>query len=245
MENRAVNNLSSTAPSLAQIAAYLDWALGSARFPQDQAGGVYHASPAPITRIGLALEPWSGIEHWVRQERLDALFLHRPWRLDSKSLPEHVGILAYHLAFDAVLTFGLNQRLAQALSMAQPVPFAYKESIPQGMRGTIEPTPVENVLATLTEIFGHAPSVKSIFVETVEHIAVVGAMTDALIREAAVRGIELYITGQFRQSATHAVQETRMTVAEIGHTEGERWGLRALASLLHERWHNLDVVLAR
>lgn len=129
--------------------------------------------------------------------------------------------------------------------MTHPVPFAYKESIPQGMRGTIEPTAVGRVLATLTEILGKAPSVKSIFTETVEHVAVVGAMTDALIREAAARKIDLYITGQFRQSAARAVQETEMTVAKIGHTDGERWGLRALASLLRERWNHLDVTLAQ
>ncbi len=244
MEKQAVSTSPSISPSLSQVAAYLDRALGSARFPHDQAS-VYRASSQPITRMGLALEPWTGIEAWIWQERLDALFLHRPWRLVREKLPEHVGVLASHLAFDATLTFGFNQRLAQALSMTQPVPFAYKDSVPQGMHGTIEPTSLKSLLATLTEIFGKAPGMQSGLGETVEHIAVVGAMNDALIREAAAQGVTFYITGQLRPSAADAVRETEMTVAEIGHAEGERWGLRALAGILRERWDHLDVVLAQ
>ena len=234
----------STTPTLAQIAAYLDRVLGSARFPSDQAS-IYHRSTSPVVRIGLALEPWPGIEHWIQQQRLDALFLHRPWKLDKKRLPEHLGVLASHLPFDATLTFGFNPRLAQALSITRPTPFAPKDSIPQGMHGTIESAAVDDVLAMLTEIFGKAPTVQEIFGETVEHIAVVGAMNDALIRDAAAKGVNLYITGQFRPSAAAAMRETEMTVVEIGHAEGERWGLRALASLLRERWAHLDVVLAQ
>ena len=244
MEKQTVNTSSSTTPTLAQIAAYLDRALGSERFPHDQES-IYHASTSPIVRIGLAVEPWPGIEHWVQQQRLDALFLHRPWKLDKKKLPEHIGILASHLPFDATLTFGFNPRLAQALSMVNPIPFAYKDSIPLGMRGTIEPTTTEDFLATLTQIFGRAPTVQDIFSDSIEHIALVGAMNDTLIREAASHGVQLYLTGQFRPSAARAVQETEMTVAEIGHAEGEWWGLRALAGLLRERWANLDVLLAQ
>ncbi len=247
MEKQTVSTSSNTPtpPTLNQIAAYLDRTLGSEHFPHDQES-IYFApsSPAPIDRIGLAVEPWPGIERWVQQQRLDALFLHRPWKLDVKRLPEHIGVLASHLPFDATLTFGLNPRLAQALSMDRPTPFAYKDSVPLGMHGTIEPTAIDELLIILTQIFGKAPTVQNIFVDTVEHIALVGAMNDSLIREAASYGVQLYLTGQYRPSATRAVQETEMTVAEIGHAEGEWWGIRALAGLLRERWENLDVVLA-
>jgi len=244
MEKQTMSTSASTTPTFAQLAAYLDRALGSERFPSDQVS-IYHPSSSPVARIGLALEPWPGIERWIEQQRLDALFLHRPWKLDKKRLPEHIGVLASHLPFDATLTFGFNPRLAQALSITRPAPFAPKDSIPQGMHGTIQPAPIEDVLIMLTEIFGKAPIMQEIFGETVEHIAVVGAMNDALIRDAATKGVNLYITGQFRPSAAAAMRETEMTVAEIGHAEGERWGLRALASLLRERWAHLDVVLVQ
>ncbi|MBA2391519.1 MAG: Nif3-like dinuclear metal center hexameric protein, partial [Ktedonobacteraceae bacterium] len=231
------------APTLDNIATYLDTYLGSMRFPHDQ-NGIYRPSQRPVQRIGLALEPWPDIALWVQQERLDALFLHRPWRLDIQSFPTDIGILAYHLAFDLTLTFGLNVRLARILQMSQPVPFAFKDAVPLGMSGTILPVPLAAFKEHLAHIFGAAPVIAEPYTDTVNRIAIVAAMTDPLIREAAALHVDLYVTGQLRQPANRAVQETRMTVATIGHAIGELWGLRELAKMLQERWPDLVTVLA-
>ncbi len=92
--------------SLVALANYLDGYLGSAYIPNDQ-NGIYRPSPRLVRRIGLAIEPWTGIETWVQQEHLDALFLHRPWRLDMQALPEEIGILAYHFTDDESYPFCL------------------------------------------------------------------------------------------------------------------------------------------
>ena len=229
--------------TLTFLATYLDNYLGSAHFLHDQ-HGVYRPSQRPIKRIGLALEPWSEIGLWVREERLDALFLHRPYRLDISLLPVDVGVLSYHLAFDFNLTFGFNLRLANVLQLTNLVPFAIKDNIPLGMLGDIAPTTLDSFLQCLEEVFGAPPEVNAKYAEPVQRIAISGAMTDTLIRDAAAQNVQLYITGQFRQPARIAVQETRLTVATIGHASGEYWGLQSLASLLHERWAQLDVVIA-
>jgi putative NIF3 family GTP cyclohydrolase 1 type 2 len=230
-------------PFLTDIATYLDTYLGSGRFSQDQ-NGIYHPTQHLVQRIGVALEPWSDIVTWVRRERLDALFLHRPWQLDIQILPAGIGILAYHLAFDLTLTFGLNLRLAHILQMSQPIPFAFKDAVPLGMLGDIPPVSLATITARLQDVFGAAPVIAASHTERVKRIAIVAAMTDSLIREAATLHIDLYITGQLRQPAKKAVQETHMTVATIGHATGELWGLRELASILSERWPDLTVVLA-
>lgn len=229
--------------SIADIAAYLDSILGSSRFPGDQ-NGIYRSSTRPVYRLGLAIEPWAGIGEWVKQHRLDALFLHRPWRLDLQMLPEDVGILAYHLAFDLSLTFGWNRRLACTLGMSHPTPFGYKDDIPYGMFGDIAPLNLADVETTLTDIFGTAPSLIARYTSVVQRIAIVAAMTDALIREAATYSVDLYVTGQFRQPARAAIQQLHMSVAIIGHAAGERWGLHALATLLAERWTELSITVA-
>ena len=229
-------------PTLTDITTYLDAQLDSSRFPDDQ-NGIYRSSPRSVRRIGLAIEPWTDIGKWVREQRLDALFLHRPWRLDPTTLPDDVGVLAYHLAFDLTLTSGYNPRLADALQMRHPTPFAYKDTIPYGMFGDIAPTSLSDVATTLSDIFGNAPIIETRYVETVQRLAIVGAMTDKTIREAATHNVDLYITGQFRQPARQAVQETSMNIAIIGHDTGEQWGIRALVGLLRERWAHLEVIL--
>lgn len=227
--------------TLSTISAYLDGYLGSSRFPDDQ-NGIYRPSSRPVKRIGLAIEPWANIREWVQQQQLDALFLHRPWRLDLP--PDDVGVLAYHLAFDLTLTFSYNPRLAAALLMQHPTPFACKERIPYGMYGDIAPTSLHEVATTLGNIFGKAPTIETRSTETIQRIAIVGAMTDKFVREAAMHNVDLYITGQFRQPARVAVQETNMNVAIIGHDVGERWGIHALSKLLQEQWTHLEVVVA-
>ena len=229
--------------TLSDIATYLDAYLDVSRFPDDQ-NGIYRPSSRPIKRIGLAIELWTGIGTWVRQQQLDALFLHRPWRLDMKMLPDDVGVLAYHLAFDLTLTFGYNPLLATALQMQHPTPFAYKESIPYGMFGDITSTAIDAVATLLGNTFGKAPTIETRYTETIQRIAIVGAMTDTFVREAAMHGVDLYITGQFRHPARKAVQETHMNIAIIGHGVGEQWGIHALSTLLKEQWASLETVIA-
>ncbi len=229
--------------SLQALADYLDSYLGVANIPNDT-HGVYRPSDRVVHRIGLVLEPWTGIETWVGKKHLDALFLHRPWRLDTQMLPEDIGVLAYHLAFDLTLTLGFDPRLANVLQMIDIMPFAYKDGLPLGMLGTMPEISINDFLSTLTDIFGTAPVIENITREKISRIAIVGAMNDSTVREADAHGAHLYITGQFRQPARIAVYETGMTVALIGHKTSELWGLRTLASLLRERWVGLDVVVA-
>ena len=228
---------------LEEIADYLDAYLERARFPDDQ-NGIYIPSDRPVRRLGVALEPWQGIRAWVQQEDLQALFLHRPWRLEEYEPLSEIGILSYHLAFDAHLTFGFNPRLAAVLGMNNLTPFAWQKTFPLGMSGDIPPTAVDVLLKSLVHIFGVTPLVKYARNESIHRLAVVGALNDTLVREAAAQGVQLAITGEWRQAAQKAVQDTAMIVIAIGHEAGEWWGLRTLAQILRERWSDLEVIIA-
>lgn len=227
--------------SLEAIAHYLDSYLGVERFPADP-HGIYHPGRRAIERIGLAIEPWLAIGQWVEEQELDAIFLHRPWHVELHTLPPDVGVLTYHLAFDLGLTFGYNPRLAAALHMQNLTPCTFRDGIPYGMLGDIPPTPLKTLTANLTTIFGHPPAITRKYIDIVQRIAVVGSMDETSLRDAATEGVQLYITGQQHQPAQLAVQETKMTVAIIGHSIGEQWGLHALGSLLTEHWPQLTVI---
>jgi len=76
----------------------------------------------------------------------------------------------------------------------------------------------------------------------IRRVAVVGAMTDALVREAAAAGADAYLTGQMRVPARKAVEETGIGVVATGHARAEAWGIRALAAGLRERFPALETV---
>ncbi len=56
---------------LGDLAAFLDDTLETWRF--DGPRGIYRESERLVGRLGLALEPWPGLDTWVEDERLDAL----------------------------------------------------------------------------------------------------------------------------------------------------------------------------
>lgn len=191
----------------------------------------------------MALEPWPGISDWVAQRKLDALFLHRPWKLGA--LPEGVGVLAYHYAFDERLTTGYNPLLAEALEFSEVEVLGYKEGRPLGMIADVPKTTVAAFQARVEAEFGGLGGVHGAPTDEVTRACVVGAMRSALIHEAAERGAQVYLTGGYRKGAAHAVAETGLAVFEIGHQRSEVWGLKTLSTVLREEFPDLEVVITR
>ncbi len=227
-------------PLLAELAAFLDELLEVARTPDD-AGGIVRASERPITRLGMVLEPWPEIGRWAHDNAIDALFIHRPWRLDGTLLAPDVGIIAYHRAFDEHLTISYNPWLAQRLSLTAVEVLGTKEGRPIGMIGEASADVLARWSDQLADVFGGLDEAHPAR-RAGTRIAVVGAMNDALVREAASRGAIVYVTGQWRLSAAAAVAATGIGVAVVGHRRSEEWGLDMLADLLRERWTDIEVV---
>ncbi len=192
---------------------------------------------APVRRLGLALEPGPDGLAWIERERLDAVFLHRPWSLDPGTRDAlgtaGIGVLAYHLSFDEHLTTGFNPGLAAACRWGEPALLAEKEGRPLGMICTLPDgaTPFGEIVERLVEEFGglesmtEPPAGASV---PVERVACVGAMNDGLVRAAHAAGAGVYVTGQWRQPARAAVAATGIGVVAIGHRRSEEWGLRTL-----------------
>lgn len=214
------------------LAALLDRILGAADSPEP--GGTWRAGTRPVRRVGFALEPSAGVVRWVRDEGIDALFLHRPWKLDADALPADVAVLWSHLPFDERLTVGHNPHLAAALGMTDAAPFAERDGRPLGMIGDVAPASVDEATAGVRGLFGGAESTVPGRRETIRRVAAVGAMTDALVRAAHDAGADLYVSGQLRVPAARAVEETGIAVVAVGHRRSEQWGLRLLARLVSD-----------
>ncbi|NEQ28727.1 MAG: NGG1p interacting factor NIF3 [Microcoleus sp. SIO2G3] len=178
---------------------------------------------------------------WIRDRRLDAVFLHRPWQL--KEIPDGVGVIFYHHAFDEHLTMGFNPRLASILGMQQIQPFGEKSGRAIGMIAVVRSQPVEAFRQRVQETFGRWEHFVAGRFSNLDRVAVVGALTPELIQAAAAENVQVYATGQLREAATAAIRETGIEVIATGHRRCEEWGLRSLAGILQERFANLSVLL--
>lgn len=229
---------------LEEIADFLNRFFAIKRYSQEERGGIYLPSTRPVKRLGLALEPWMQLQEWVSGENLDAMFLHRPWQLEPGQLAPDIGVISYHLAFDERLTFSFNPRLAEVLGMSGLEVLGEKDTRPIGMIGDIPEQSFSVFCRYIHQVFGGYEQIGSVDdSDEVGRIAIVGAMSNSLIREAVSRGVDIYITGQLRKSAEQALLETKIKVIAVGHRRGEAWGLRALAGVLRERWSAVEVVL--
>lgn len=228
---------------LEEITEFLDQFFAVERYSQEERGGVYLPSIRPVRRLGLVLEPWTQLQEWVSTQDIDALFLHRPWKLEPEELAPDIGVISYHLPFDERLTFSFNSRLAQVLGMSGLEVLGKKDGRAIGMIGDIPTQSLAHLCNFVNQIFGGHEQVRATQSAEVTRVAVVGAMTDSLVREAVTRGVNVYITGQLRQPAEQAFLETKIGVIAVGHRRGEVWGLRSLAGVLRERWSSLEVVV--
>jgi putative NIF3 family GTP cyclohydrolase 1 type 2 len=172
--------------SLEEIAEFLDEFFAIEKYSSDQ-NGIYLPSNRSIKRIGIALKPWTELAEWVNTDRLDALFLHRPWTLELEELPSDLGILSYHKAFDEHLTLGFNSRLASAVGLRKLEVLGYKEGRAIGMLGEIteQPflesnAPFKKMLSErIKSIFGGYEQISFPRQNIVSRVAIVGALTSS------------------------------------------------------------------
>jgi len=226
------------------LANFLDQYLEVAKYA-DEPPTVFRPFGRSVNRLGLALEPWPGLAAWVRQERLDALFVHRPFKSEMGDLPEGIGVLSSHLPFDERLALGYNPRLADALGLSGLQPLGARKGRALGMLGDVPPQTVGAFYKSAFDVFGGREDARTCERNEVTKVAVVGAMTAELMHEAAARGAEVYITGQMRQPAREAIPDTGLGVIIVGHRRSEEWALRTLAHVLRERFAALTTCLPK
>jgi putative NIF3 family GTP cyclohydrolase 1 type 2 len=222
-------------PAPAELAAFVDEALDTRAFT-DEPPTLFVPSGRPVRRLGLALEPDPGLAGWMEAERLDAVFLHRPWGAAEAGLPPDTAVLGSHAPFDARLTVGANPDLARDLGLRDPRPFGEKDGRAIGMMGDGDEAGPAAWIERIARTFGGVDDVLPGFADAIRRVAVVGAMTDALVRRAAADGADLYLTGQVRQPGLRAAAETGMGIVAVGHARGETYGLRLLAGMIERRF---------
>ena len=201
--------------------------------------GVWLGSDRDVRRLGLRLEAGRPPYDWA--DGLDAVLVHRPFGLWPAMLPAGLGVLAAHRALDDLHSVGHNPALAAALGLEADDDPLMRGGNRIGTVGRLEPVALEDAVARVEAELGGLEDATGPEPETVEAVALVGAMTDELIEDAAGRGVGLYVTGQVRWKAAPAAERCGVRVVAVGQGRAEAWGLRRLGALLAEAF-DLEVV---
>ena len=229
------------APTLQQIADHLAPALDRDRYHREgDPAGVWIASGRPVRRLGLRLEAGRPPYDWA--DGLDAVLVHRPFGLWPARLPPGLGVIAVHRALDDRLALGPSAALAQALGLAPDEEPLRRKDKDVGLIGRTAPVSLAEVLARIDRQLGGVEQAVGPEPPSVEAVALAGAMTDELVRQAAERGAGVYVTGQIRKPGVAAAGQAGVRVLAVGQDRAEAWGLRHLGRMVQAEWSGVEVV---
>lgn len=215
-----------TSATLTGLAAWLTVTLG-------ETGTLKRGGPEDVARLALALEP----RDLPDDLDADAAFVHRSRHVDGHW--PGLGILGAHDGFDLHLTTGPNRRLAAALGWQDVREVAWEGRV-FGIVARPPQAAWEELRAALHAELGGEDSSTAPQSETIRRVAVMNAMTPALVGHVAGLGADVYLTGQLRPSAVPAARAAGIGVVALGHRRTELWGLRTLARELEAAFPGLD-----
>ncbi len=232
--------------------AYLDTYLASATFNDYTENGLQVEGREQIKRVAVAVSAnLRSIEEAIAWQA-DALIVHHGffWSKEPRSLrgfhrtrikrllEADLNLGAYHLPLDAHPEVGNNAVLAHALGLQ------VQETLPREARlsfgiiaaapSPLDPQKLRDDLAQLCQ-----PQLIA-FLEGPQRIKRIGLCSGGagqLVAEAAHLGLDAFITGEASETALAIAREAKLHFFAAGHHATERFGIKALATHIQERFH--------
>ncbi len=171
---------------------------------------------------------WKGEDPCVRgmkKRRLQALLKH------------DISLIAYHLPLDAHPVYGNNALLGTLLGIEFKGVFG-SSSPPLVMEGEF---PVALSAAEVSELLakklGRNPLHISAGEALIKKIAWCSGGAQNYIEEAAVHGVDAYISGEISEKTTHIAREMGVHYFAAGHHATERYGIEALSMHLSKQFN--------
>lgn len=237
-----------------ELVNYLNDYLQVDKIKDESRNGLQVEGREEVRRVALAVDACLGAFHQAAQAGADMVIVHhglywssyRPLvgahlRRIRALLDANMSLYAVHLPLDAHPEVGNNVCLARMLDLEVVGPFGEYHGVCVGLETR---TPREQAaeafarqaqeqLGTPVTLQAHGPPM-------VHRIGIVSGGGASIIRQAAARELDLFLTGERSHSAYHEASEWGIHVLYAGHYVTETVGLKALGRHLSEQF-GLDV----
>ena len=231
------------------LAHYLDELLETARFKDYCPNGLQVEGRAAIGKIVTGVTASQALLDAAIARGADAILVHHGWfwrgedgriagfrRNRLKALLAHdINLYAYHLPLDSHAEFGNNVQLARRMAWVVEGRFGEQDL---GWLGRIDtPMPRGELVRRLSAELGRAPLVIGDAADRpLTRIAWCSGGAQSLFEEAVDQGVDVYLSGEVSEQNVHLARESGVTYIAAGHHATERFGVRALAEHLAERF---------
>jgi dinuclear metal center YbgI/SA1388 family protein len=146
-------------------------------------------------------------------------------------LQNEITLLGYHLVLDKHAEIGNNAMAAKAFAMSDISPLGEV-----GVQGTVGPWTLAEVVQKAEQLFGQPPVVFGYGPATIQRMGFCSGGGEFVLPEAVAAGLDLYITGEAKESTMHSAKETAIHFLAAGHYATERLGIRALGEHVAEKF---------
>lgn len=159
----------------------------------------------------------------MKQQRLHLLMTH------------DISLLAYHLPLDDHPVYGNNAQLGKLLGFRAEGKFGSVGQPPIACHGQLSDPMSGNAFAHyLEEKLGRVPLHIPGKLELIRSIGWCSGAAQDYIEQAALQGLDAYLTGEVSEQTVHIARETGIHFFAGGHHATERYGAPALAGHLAE-----------
>jgi dinuclear metal center YbgI/SA1388 family protein len=232
-----------------ELESYCDGLLSSAQFEDYCPNGLQVEGTRQVRRLVTGVTASQALVGAALTEGADALLVHHGyfWKGESPRLvgmkgrriralmSAGVGLLAYHLPLDAHPELGNNRRLADRLGILDAAPTDRGRGLV--WRGRLPaPMGASDVARRVGRALGRAPLHIAAHDRPIASLAWCTGAAQGFIEEAALLGVDAYLSGEVSEQTTHQARELGLDYFGAGHHATERYGVQALGEHLAERF---------
>lgn len=190
------------------------------------------------------------------EENADAILVHHGyfWKNESyvirgmkherirSLLMNDINLFAYHLPLDIHPEVGNNAQLAKLLGISEISPLELGNPVSVAMQGHFEEALTGSELANLlnTTLHRQCLHISPPSNKVIKTVAWCSGGGQGYVELAAEQGIDAFITGEVSEQTTHIAHEMNIHFFAAGHHATERYGVKALGEVIHEKF-GIDV----
>lgn len=234
---------------LSELVAYSNDLLEIDRFNDFAPNGLQVEGRHDVRQIAAAVTASLDVVEAAADAGADLLLVHHGyfWKGEAaaisgmkkrrleKLLRHNISLLAYHLPLDVHAELGNNRQLGMRLGIDSATALPACGGLPLVGR-LAQPLSAAGLAALLQEKLDHKPLYIGGRSAPIRTIAWCTGAAQRYCEQAAMAGIDAYISGEVSEQTTHVCRELAIDYFAAGHHATERYGVQALARHLAERF---------
>lgn len=230
------------------LRVWLDALLDAGRFRDYCPNGLQVEGCPEIVRIVAGVTASQALLDAAVERHADAILVHHGWFWKGEDgrvtgirrkrlatlLANDINLLAYHLPLDAHPELGNNAQLAASLGWESEGRFGEQDIAWLGRPAT--ELSAEQLRLRLAGALGREPLLIGEGEHKIRRIAWCTGGAQGYFEQAIALGVDAYVSGEISEQTTHLARESGVAYLACGHHATERFGVRALAGHLAERF---------